>query len=115
MAGGVMVPLTRKYLQIDLLKNWMLPVILVARSGLGTLNHTLLTIEALKKRNIPILGLILNGELHKDNPKTLEQMGGVPVIAQLPILTKLCIETLADQWINQNLDETFKKLLVSNL
>ncbi|WP_269621813.1 dethiobiotin synthase [Prochlorococcus marinus] len=115
MAGGVMVPLTRKYLQIDLLKNWMLPVILVARSGLGTLNHTLLTIEALKKRNIPILGLILNGELHKDNPKTLEQMGGVPVIAQLPILTKLCRETLADQWINQNLDETFKKLLVSNL
>ncbi len=49
-AGGVMVPLTREYLQIDQLRKWMLPVLLVARTGLGTLNHTLLTIEALKKK-----------------------------------------------------------------
>ncbi len=103
MAGGVMVPLTRDYLQIDLLKEWMLPVILVAKSGLGTLNHSLLTIEALNKRKIPILGIIFNGELHKDNPKTIEQFGEIPIIAQLPRLRNLSAKSLAEQWLNQNL------------
>ncbi|KGG14767.1 MULTISPECIES: dethiobiotin synthase [unclassified Prochlorococcus] len=102
-AGGVMVPLNRQYLQIDLLEEWMLPIILVARSGLGTLNHTLLTIEALKKRKIPILGIILNGAFHKDNPKTLQEFGGIPILAQLPILSKISTESLSEQWTKQKL------------
>ena len=72
-AGGLMVPMTRNYLQIDQIKKWAIPVILVCKSGLGTLNHTLPSVESLKKRNIKILGLILNGEKHLDNPKTLTE------------------------------------------
>ena len=110
-AGGLMVPLTRQWLQMDQLKEWNQPVLLVARSGLGTLNHTLLSLEALKLRKIPILGLILNGDLHADNPTTLEQLGGVPVIAQLPKLNKLTAESLDQEWHKQNLNQTFKRLL----
>tara|TARA_B100000700_G_C14612433_1_gene654208 strand:- start:41 stop:682 length:642 start_codon:yes stop_codon:yes gene_type:complete len=102
-AGGLMVPLNREFLQIDQLQSWGLDILLVARSGLGTLNHTLLSIEALRKRNINIFGLILNGPLHKDNPKTLEEFGDVPIIAQLPILKSINSHTLADEWAKQNL------------
>ena len=110
-AGGVMVPLTRQYMQIDQLKNWMLPIVLVARSGLGTLNHTLLTIEALKKRNIPLLGIILNGAFHPDNPKTLEEISGVAIIAQLPILDKVSSQVLSKIWIEQKISERLEHLL----
>ena len=63
-AGGLMVPLNRDWLQIDQLKAWGAPIILVARTGLGTLNHTLLSLEALKHRNLDVLGIILNGPPH---------------------------------------------------
>ena len=110
-AGGVMVPLTRKFLQIDLLQKWMLPIILVARSGLGTLNHTLLTIEALNRRKIPILGIIVNGELHEDNPKTLEEFGHIPVIAQLPPLKNISANNLMEEWIQQNIEKRIIDLM----
>ena len=93
-AGGLMVPLTRQWLQIDQLQRWQLPIVLVARSGLGTLNHTLLSLEALQRRQLPVLGLILNGPPHDDNPDTLEHFGGVPVLAQLPPLSPLTAEGL---------------------
>jgi dethiobiotin synthetase len=82
----------------------------VARSGLGTLNHTLLSLEALKKRQINVLGLILNGPLHADNPRTLEQFGGVPVLAELPSLVPLTAEKLAAQWQQQGLGPKFRQL-----
>lgn len=109
-AGGLLVPLTRNWLQIDQLQVWNLPIVLVARSGLGTLNHTLLSLEALKKRQINVLGLILNGPLHADNPLTLEQFGGVPVLAELPSLVPLTAETLAAQWQQQGLGPKFRQL-----
>ncbi len=102
-AGGLMVPLNRHFLQIDQLKKWMLPVLLVVRSGLGTLNHTLLSIEALKTRKIPIMGLIINGPYHPDNPKTLEQFSGVPVIAELPTFKEVSSQKLSEEWFKQNL------------
>jgi len=71
LAGGLMVPLRDNWLQIDQIKIWNLPVVLVARSGLGTLNHTLLSLEAMEKRNIQVVTLILNGEKHEGNYKTL--------------------------------------------
>ena len=74
LAGGLMVPLRDDWLQIDQVKAWNLPVVLVARSGLGTLNHTLLSIEALENRNIKVATLILNGEKHKENYNTLATM-----------------------------------------
>ena len=108
-AGGVMVPLNREYLQIDQLQKWGFPVIIVARSGLGTLNHTLLSIEALRQRNIRILGIILNGPHHQDNPKTLEEFGMVEILASIPPLNDLNAEALSYQWKTQMLSHTFKK------
>jgi len=74
LSGGLMVPLRDDWLQIDQVKVWNLPVVLVARSGLGTLNHTLLSIEALENRNIKVATLILNGEKHEENYNTLVTM-----------------------------------------
>jgi dethiobiotin synthetase len=106
-AGGLMVPLrldpAGHLLQIDQLVDWGLPVLLVARSGLGTLNHTLLSLEALRHRAIPVLGLVLNGPLHPDNPPTLEAIGGVPVLAQLPPLEPLSAQGLQEQWLASDL------------
>jgi dethiobiotin synthetase len=97
-AGGLLVPLRRDWLQIDQIQRWGLPVLLVARSGLGTLNHTLLSLEALRQRRLPVLGLVLNGPLHPDNPRTLAALGGVPVLAELPPLEPLDRIGLQRQW-----------------
>jgi dethiobiotin synthetase len=101
-AGGVLVPLRRDWLQIEQLQRWNLPVVLVARSGLGTLNHTLLTLEALRRRQLTVLGLVLNGPPHPDNPRTLAELGAVPVLAELPPLEPLDREALRRQWQGQS-------------
>jgi dethiobiotin synthetase len=87
--GGVFVPLTEKLLVVDLIKKLKLPVIIVARAGLGTINHTLLTVEALRRRKIPIMGIILNGfkgkELsEKSNAAVIGRLTKLPLLAQLP-------------------------------
>ena len=97
-AGGLLVPLSRDRLQIEQIQAWGLPVLLVARSGLGTLNHTLLSLEALAQRRIPVLGLVLNGPPHADNPRTLAALGGVPLLACLPPLPAINRQSLADFW-----------------
>ena len=104
-AGGLMVPITRNFLQIDQIKQWNLPVILVCKSSLGTLNHTLLSIESLKRRNIEILGLVVNGEKHLDNPKTLVDFSGIPLIAEFPYIKKMD---------SNNLDILWKELDIKN-
>jgi dethiobiotin synthetase len=86
--GGVLVPITRDYFVATLIKDLGLPAIVVARAGLGTINHAFLTIEALRQRKIRILGVILNGFKGKDlsektNAKIIEQLSGIPVLAKL--------------------------------
>ena len=110
-AGGLMVPLNRNWLQIDQLKVWGAPIILVARTGLGTLNHTLLSLEALRKRNINVLGIVLNGPEHNDNPKTLEQFGNTKILARLPIFQDLSAGALFQEWKKHHLDEKFKEYI----
>ena len=105
-AGGLLVPLRRDLLQIEQIQRWGLPVLLVGRSGLGTLNHCLLSLEALQRRRIPVLGLLLNGPAHADNPRTLEQLGGVPLLGCLPPLATIEPASLAAQW--QALDLSHK-------
>ena len=107
-AGGLMVPLNRNWLQIDQLKVWGAPIILVARTGLGTLNHTLLSLEALKNRNINVLGIVLNGPPHTDNPKTLEQFGDTKILARLPIFEEINAKSLSQEWNKQQLDQKLK-------
>ena len=99
-AGGLMVPLNRDWLQIDQLKAWGAPIILVARTGLGTLNHTLLSLEALKNRNLDVLGIVLNGPPHKDNPKTLEQFGDTKILASLPIFDEVNAKVLSQESVS---------------
>ena len=93
-AGGLMVPLTRDVLFIDVFARWAAPVVLCARTALGTLNHTLLSLEALRRRGIPILGVALIGEAHVDNERTLGEMGGVPILGRLPLLDPLTPQSL---------------------
>ncbi len=110
-AGGLMVPLNRNWLQIDQLKVWGAPIILVARTGLGTLNHTLLSLEALKSRDLNILGLVLNGHPHDDNPKTLEQFGDTKILASLPIFDEVSANKLSREWDQQKLDQKLKQYI----
>ena len=88
-AGGALAPLSRRANMTDLMRLIGLPVLIAARSGLGTLNHTLLTIEALRARGLPPAGLILSGEPHALNKRDLEEIGGVPVILEIPRLPKI--------------------------
>lgn len=93
-AGGVLVPINKSVLMIDLIKQLQLPVIVVARSGLGTINHTCLTLEALQMRNIKITGVIMNGELNANNQAAIEYYGNTKVLAEIPKLTTVNYTTL---------------------
>ena len=114
-AGGLMVPITRNFLQIDQIKQWNLPVILVCKSSLGTLNHTLLSIEALQRRNIEILGLVVNGEKHMDNPKTLVDFSGIPLIAEFPYINKMDSNNLDILWKELDIKNKLISLLNSKI
>ena len=100
-AGGLMVPVNRQVLFIDLFKTWNQPIILVARTGLGTLNHTLLSLEALRARDMNVLGLIFVGDENEDNMQTIAQISGQKVLGRLPLLTNLDAENLI-QVFNRN-------------
>ncbi len=89
-AGGILVPVTRKHFMIDIIAKLNLPVLLVSRLGLGTLNHTLLTLACLKQRQIPVIGIILNDsddcrdQAAHSNPSILQQLSPVPVLGIIP-------------------------------
>lgn len=93
-AGGLLVPLNEKDKVIDLIEKLQLPVLLVARTALGTINHTLLSLEALRARQIPIIGVIMSGEPNEENRLAIEEHGKVQVIAQIPLLPDLKKENL---------------------
>ena len=101
LAGGLMVPydLDPPYLQADWLAARGARVVLVARSGLGTLNHTLLSLEALRQRHIEVAALFLVGVPHPSNRRTLAQLSGIEHIFELPLLAELTPAAL-DSWID---------------
>jgi dethiobiotin synthetase len=88
-AGGVLVPIDRQTLQIALFSRWRAPVIVVTRTTLGTINHTLLTLEALQLRAIKVIGVIFVGDAMPDTERTIAELGGVKCLGRLPILTTL--------------------------
>ncbi len=94
-AGGLLVPLTRQTLFIDVFAGWDAQVILCARTTLGTINHTLLSIEALKQRQLPILGVVFIGDENQDSERTIIEMGGVHRLGRLPRLPALNGDALA--------------------
>jgi dethiobiotin synthetase len=86
-AGGLLVPITRGFLLIDLVASWQIPVVLVARTSLGTVNHSLLSIEALRSRKIPILGIAFVGEASPDSEGVISAFSGVKRLGRLPMFT----------------------------
>ena len=93
-AGGLMVPLTRKNLQINQFKRWNMPVILCARTALGTINHTLLSLEALWARQIPIHGIAFIGDDVPDTIQTIGELSGVKILGRMPIIRNMNAVTL---------------------
>ena len=78
----------------DLMIKMDCPVIIVARSSLGTLNHTFLTLSALRAKKIPVLGIIMVGPLHPNNKKDIEKRGKSSVLLELPMIENLSAEIL---------------------
>jgi dethiobiotin synthetase len=86
-AGGIMVPLSGTYLYLDLASELKLPVLIVARPGLGTINHTLLTVSALRRAKALISGIVIDygrnekqGPAERSNPQVIARLSGVPVL-----------------------------------
>lgn len=93
-AGGALVPISRGETYADQFARWHAPVVLVARTALGTINHSLLSIEALRARNVPILGVAFVGDPVEDSEATICAMGQVRRLGRLPILSALAPDTL---------------------
>ena len=94
-AGGALVPVTRTLLYADLFARWQIPVIVCARTALGTINHSLLTIEALKARHVPIHGIAFVGEAAPDSEAIIAALSGAKRLGRLPHLDPLTPEALA--------------------
>ena len=95
LAGGLMVPMTRTLSTADLVARWELPVILVARTELGTINHSLLSIEAMRRRDIRVHGIAFVGDSVPDSEATIAAMGGVRRLGRLDMLPERTPDALA--------------------
>ncbi len=93
-AGGLMVPLTDRAFVIDLAYELDLPVVLVTRSTLGTINHTLLSLEAIRRRGLHLAGVVVNGPKTPHNRAAIERYGQVEIIAEIPWLDQMTAATL---------------------
>jgi dethiobiotin synthetase len=93
-AGGVLVPITRRLLQVELFRRWRAPAVICARTRLGTINHTLLTVAALRHHHVPIFGIIFVGDAMPDTERTIAEFAGARVLGRLPPLSRLDRDTL---------------------
>ncbi|MBV9550857.1 MAG: ATP-dependent dethiobiotin synthetase BioD [Alphaproteobacteria bacterium] len=94
-AGGLMVPLTRTTLNIDVFARWGFPLVLCARTALGTINHTLLSVEAIGARNIPLLGITFIGNENRESESIIIEKSGAHRLGRLPRVDPLNRESLA--------------------
>ncbi|MEO8300644.1 MAG: dethiobiotin synthase [Rhizomicrobium sp.] len=95
-AGGLMVPLTRQALFIDVFARWQIPLILCARTRLGTINHTLLSLAAIRARSIPLHGVAFIGEANEESERIITEMGAVKRLGRLPLIEPLTPGRLVD-------------------
>jgi len=93
-AGGLIVPINWKHTVLDMIERLKLPVLLVARSSLGTLNHTLLSLKALRDRGIEVFAVVLNGEKHPSNKETIEKFAKIDVF-EVELLKEINLESLS--------------------
>ena len=102
-AGGVLVPINQSELMADLIGQLKLAVLVVSRSSLGTINHTLLTLEGLRSRSLVVAGVVMVGDVNAHNRAAVERYGHVPVIADMPHFADLSDGALAE-WAPAELD-----------
>lgn len=101
-AGGLLVPINDRHMIIDLIDRLKLSVVLVVRSELGTLNHTFLSLEALRKRQIPILGVVMNGPKNRSNRKAIERYGNVEILTELEPMEEITPARLKEEFDSLN-------------
>lgn len=101
-AGGVLVPLNESELIIDLIKCLDIPVLIASRSNLGTINHTVLTIESLRGRGIDVKGVVMIGEFNAENRSAIEHYGKTDVLAEMPKFERLDSDEFRN-WSRENL------------
>lgn len=100
-AGGVLVPLTMDVLQLDLFAEWNADWILVSKHYLGSINHTLMSLEAMQKRNVKLIGIVFNGEENMDTEQVILKHSKVPVIGRLTQEINISPQTInqyAEKW-----------------
>ena len=102
-AGGVLVPINETETMADLIGALGLPVLVVARTALGTINHTLLTLEALRRRALQVPGVVMVGDRNAENRGAIERYGGAPVLGEMPRFSPLDAAELA-AWAATELD-----------
>ena len=88
-AGGLMVPLNKNDLVVDMISHLQAEAVLVSRHYLGSINHTILSIEALRSRNIPITGIIFNGDDNRGTESIIESVCAVPILGRIPDIDNL--------------------------
>lgn len=99
-AGGLFVPLTEKELMVDLVTLLNVPLVLVVNNYLGSINHTLLTLEAIQKRNMPMAGIIFNGYNYLDNEEIIQKYTAVPVIGKVNSLKEITRDSILPEGLN---------------
>ena len=104
-AGGVLVPVNESQTVADVMEGFGLPVLVVSQSYLGTINHTLLTLEFLKKRELPIAGVIMNGAYEQPNYDAIQHYSGVPILAQVPFWEKITYDVLKKHVLGEKFNE----------
>jgi len=106
-AGGALVPLNDTLVYADMFARWGHPVIVVARTALGTINHSLMTLEALRRRDVPIHGIAFNGDPQPESEATICRFGNVRRLGRLPRLSALTADTLAEAFASAFRPEDF--------
>lgn len=105
-AGGLMVPLSERMLLIDVISGWQAPIVLCARTTVGTINHTLLSVEAMKRRELPLLGVAFIGDADDAAEQAIVSFGAVRRLGRLPQVDPLGHDTLAKAFATAfNLDD----------
>ena len=104
-AGGALVPLNERETMADLMQALDLPVLVVARSALGTINHTCMTIEVLRRRRLRVAGVVMVGDRNEENRLAIEKYGAAEVVGQMPWFDPLTPEAL-ETWARAEFDRS---------
>jgi dethiobiotin synthetase len=106
-AGGVMVPINGSAMMIDLMSALGAPVVVASRTALGTINHTVLTVRALRGSGVCVKGVVMIGEENRDNERAIERYGEAPIVGRIPMLQCICYKTLVQTFENDFDREAF--------